>query len=509
MKQSFCLTLVIFFISLIAIQAQEYRAPRHCILEPAMHYDRLKANKKALDNNLNPRSKMTLYVPVKFHLVADFEGKGRIDPVDVIQELCHLNEEYAETDLVFYIDNGFNQLDHDAVYDNPTSGGAVAKMILESRDQGSGALNVFITQNANRGSGNNGTTLGYYSPSNDYVVVRKSQIGKETSTLSHEMGHYFSLSHTHYGWDEDPWMENIHGLKVTRANHNVAGNIVPVELVDQSNCEEAADLICDTPPDYNFGLTWNSNCTKFNIEVRDRNNDLVEPSQENAMSYFLGCETKTYTPQQAAIMREDFNGEFRDHIRRDYVPSSGMLADVEIETPSFNETVEHFDKVELTWTFVENAQEYLIVLTSGSEQQIYTTDETSLILDNLQPNKNYNWSIVPINETGGCSNPQSSLFRTNDVSSPVVDPDFATQINLYPNPVSGDDKIKMTFTSNIRTISQVEISDVNGKLVYSQAEQVIQGSNAIEVELPNLTSGIYIIHVKTPLGIISRSLLYD
>ena len=49
-----------------------------------------------------------------------------------------------------------------------------------------------------------GTVQGYYSSQGDYVIVRKEELIKGNNTLSHEIGHFFSLRHTFYGWENVP-----------------------------------------------------------------------------------------------------------------------------------------------------------------------------------------------------------------------------------------------------------------------------------------------------------------
>ena len=73
------------------------------------------------------------------------------------------------------------------------------------------ALNVFITENAETSSSTIGTVQGYYSSQGDYVIVRKEELIKGNNTLSHEIGHFFSLRHTFYGWENVPYDKNIHG----------------------------------------------------------------------------------------------------------------------------------------------------------------------------------------------------------------------------------------------------------------------------------------------------------
>ena len=70
----------------------------------------------------------------------------------------------------------------------------------------------------------------------DRIFIRNSCC--EKSTFAHELGHYFSLLHTH---------ETIFGL----------------EYVNGSNCENRGDLLCDTPADPNIYNLVNPNSCQY------------------------------------------------------------------------------------------------------------------------------------------------------------------------------------------------------------------------------------------------------
>ena len=123
------------------------------------------------------------------------------------------------------------------------------------------ALNVFIVRFAGTG------IAGFYAGGqNDFVVMNQNSMGDDDYTLEHELGHFFTLPHTHRGWDQTrpfdappDWTPGynaaIHGdtVRLTTVSSSQSGT-VSVELVDGSNCLSAADEICDTPPDYGFGF---------------------------------------------------------------------------------------------------------------------------------------------------------------------------------------------------------------------------------------------------------------
>jgi len=114
---------------------------------------------------------------------------------------------------------------------------------------------------------------GYASPppGPDRVMMKNSYATNGT-TLKHEIGHYFSLYHTH-GKD-----------------YNITD-----ELVNGTNCETAGDDICDTPADPNL-LSSVYNCQYIGTAT-DANGQPYNPQVNNIMSYSGSCRN-ALTPKQ-------------------------------------------------------------------------------------------------------------------------------------------------------------------------------------------------------------------
>lgn len=112
------------------------------------------------------------------------------------------------------------------------------------------------------------------------LIVLQSNCFTNGSSLPHELGHFFSLLHTHG----------------TNNEH------LTTELVDGSNCNTDGDGICDTPADPRLnGLTVNGHCTYTGTET-DAKGNLFMPDTSNIMSYSSkSCRTR-FTEQQLARM---------------------------------------------------------------------------------------------------------------------------------------------------------------------------------------------------------------
>ncbi len=69
------------------------------------------------------------------------------------------------------------------------------------------------------------------------------------------------------------------------------------------------------------------------------------------------------------------------------------------------------------------------------------------------------------------------------------------EIKAYPNPTSGN--VTVDFSSEIDTEVLLTVSDLTGKIVVSNIIEAIQGSNSKEIELNNLSKGIYMLNLRS------------
>ncbi|MBK9043495.1 MAG: hypothetical protein IPN97_09965 [Saprospiraceae bacterium] len=113
--------------------------------------------------------------------------------------MCKLNEDFAGTNMRFYLHNNFLHVNNSGVYSEPQSN----DNSLRSRKVAK-AVNIFITDKATP-QGDLGTILGYYNPGGDYVVLIKSGSNRPHQYVESRGRTFFSLRHTFNGWENDPW----------------------------------------------------------------------------------------------------------------------------------------------------------------------------------------------------------------------------------------------------------------------------------------------------------------
>ena len=469
-------------------------------------------NKNKANMNL-PQRDDKLYVPVKFHVVSKSDGTGGVSPVAVFDQFERLRVDFAPNDMVLYLaDNSFNYLSNSTIYLNP---GSAFGTVENAKDEN--AINIFITENADSGNGL-GTVLGFYSPGSDFIIIRINDVTGPTSSLSHELGHLFSLPHTFFGWESVPYDENIHGNPVELTVTPGAG--AQIELVNGTNCLGAADRICDTPPDYNFG--FGANDCAWDREILDRNGDLIEPMFDNYMGYFLGCDAYRWTEGQKDAMRanwslDSYNGNDRSFLRSSYVPTTDSVDhDYALIEPAKNSTSQFSDYVLIDWDDAEGASAYQIELTlinpnNGSQEIILeVVTESEFELTQASGGEFVNFAVKAFNESYGGAPTLRTTFFVGQGSVATDDlADIFTQLIVSPNPLSTGQELNIRLKSEKSTDALVKVTDITGKAVYSQQHTLNSGANNLQVETLGFTSGIYLVKIESELGSIYKKVIME
>jgi len=468
-------------------------------------FERLERNKKSIREE--NKSIETIYLPIKFHRVGETNGSQKILPSSILGMMCRLKDEMAAADIVPYIYEGFGEVDNSGIFYDPSSN---ASQIVGEKDPN--AVNVFITENASVGSGGGGTTLGYYSPNGDFVIVRKKEITDASGTLAHELGHFLSLPHTFFGWEGTNYSEEDHGnpLEIT-----VLGNTL-IELVDRDeNCEVAADRLCDTPPDFNFPfsatdidgnpLTNLATSCGMNKDIFDSQNNLVVPMANNVMSYFDGCQEYMFTEQQIELMEADFLSDEREHIKTDYVPNTGVVeGEIVVETPE----VEFYNSILFEWEALENADFYALEITNASGVFTYVTDTNQKLVTDLEPDEFYFYSISAFNETSSCVTSNSKPLQTNGEFTSVETLEDLAEINVYPNPLRIGDELIIDINSTESFQAQIQVMALDGKVVKNMMDiNVHTNDNSIKVNTDGVAAGMYLLQIKSSEGIFAKQII--
>lgn len=505
---AFCL------VATIAARAQETRHVCGTTFEDqALYTARLEANLAKVEKGDYASERDAIqYVPIHFHLVGDASGNGRHKERLILDQLCALNDAYAPMQIRFYLrphptyglfDKSISSTN---VYSNQTN------TFLMNNRRHQNAVNVYVVDNA--GSGNGGTVqaAAYYSGANDWIVAIKTYVNGSNGsngTLPHEVGHFFSLRHTFYGYENNPF-DNVDDptwpIAPVIGPAAPIGFNAPTERVDGTNCSTAADLICDTPPDYNFGQSDpQGDCVYNYIGAKDPLGvPVLDPMENNFMSYFNGCNYEFTATQQAAILADRENAD-RNYLDNTFVPASTVIntpADLLI-APATGDTTDYYDDVLLEWKAVDGATYYLVELDilnsySTSNYQSFILTTTSKMLTNLQKNRQYYWRVRPFNEYVTCAQARQGSFRTSATSGTyVIEALSAWQI--APNPVTGSARVFVNAADNFE--ATVNVLDATGRMVRTLNNTVFpMGETVLDLPVEGLASGLYFVAIENAEG---------
>ncbi len=459
---------------------------------------RMLQNREDWAGKIMQRNGGPYYVPVNYWLVAKSDGSGRLPFKNVIDHLCAMNKIYENLDIVFYL-NGASNVNNNYIYDDPSStlGKAYINQIMLSNKN---AINIFTASIANASDPN---VLAFYTRDGDYVVTNKNYVNSDASTIAHEVGHYFSLAHTFYGWEGTIYKDLTENcIKATPTVVTGLGFPVDVEYVDRDrpgpngkkHCEVAADGFCDTPADYNLGYGWTGGCN-YDDCAKDPDNVKLDPMETNFMSYFLNC-IAVFTTQQKEAIVKDYLSNNRNYLRRTqaYNPLPLITDPVIYIKPTTSNQPIGYDIVSFDWEDVPNAEYYIFEVAENTGFNInaktYILNHSDTVLTTLKAKKTYFWRVTPYNKNSFCSVPKLASFTTP--SWTVAADDLNTEHKSFIS-FAGKQGGQLFFNSETRSSYILQIVNVNGAVQHEIAIMANSGMNAID--LPMCAQGFYFYRV--------------
>ncbi|MCC6723176.1 MAG: hypothetical protein IT258_01610, partial [Saprospiraceae bacterium] len=428
------------------------------IAEGKQIMEQMLANRHEMQDFVHERGAIT-YVPVRFFLVARFDGTGRTSEKAGFNALCLLNQNYADQDIQFYIKE-FKYINDDDVYSDPLSfaGSAALKSYMVYN-----AVNIFLVNEIEP----DGLVLGYYQPGpgpqgNDWVVLREGSAG-EKLVATHEVGHFFSLNHTFYGWESSGgWDPVLHGNPVG----NFSPDGMPNEKVNGTNCSGnncGGDCICDTPADYMFP---NNNCS-YTKNAKDPNGQLLSPDIFNFMNYVYGCDAYHFTDDQKEAIHNSLFSSSRNYVRPNYTPTTAIVGPPPtIVSPQSQELIPTYNAVPLEWTAVAGADKYFIEISNSGTINRYIVNTNSATITNLQPNKTYLWKVWAFNEYSTCSGfTAQKIFKTGQLINDTSDLKNNETWSIGPNPVKMGQSFYVRINTQAKVNADISIYNLSGQLV--------------------------------------------
>lgn len=399
-------------------------------------------------------------IPLSIHIVGDDNGQGYYNLNYLFTVLCQLNERYAPAGLYYYVQWPIDYIDNSSYYAHNYQSG----FQMMSGHNVPNTANVYFVEDP---SG----ACGYFSWGGDAVAIKISCALPNSTTLTHELGHYFGLPHTFNGWE----------------NGNIPSNPEKVTRTTGANCSSTGDLFCDTDADY---LSDRWNCP-YTGNKTDQNGDSYHPDSSLYMSYSSDVCMSRFSDLQIGRMQDNLYNERPDLL----LPTKPVLAP--IDTVSFiypSDTVYANNKT-ISWNKVTGAEYYYVTISLQNitliKQEAFTADTTIPVSFNIYPNVPYKVTVAPVNAYNFCRlNKRSRSFSYSANAQPLdIEDQVSLASQIYPNPAN--DYIVITFSRPSSQPSTVQMSDINGRTVYETK------SKAEHVTIPTagLADGLYLIRL--------------
>lgn len=452
--------------------------------------NRMMANRASIPETMIDAAKSSradFYIPIQLHMIGQDDGTGYSDLEQVFGSICQLNEDYNQFGVHFYVDLPIRYVNNSTVYNN--SHDQTAYQIFGNLTV-SNKMNIFV------GPSVNSPVSSYYLNGYDYVFLLEQMMGYGEYTLTHEVGHFFTLPHTFYGWEDVDARDY--------AGQNIPANInwARAESVRRTggNCNSAADGFCGTEADY---VSFRASCP-MTYDLRDRYGDALDPDETNIMSYYFDeCVSTFSDDQENAIIADIYSRGWANFSTPDL--SEVGLYNLNNPSPTASESVEYGENLTISWDAVQGASNYLLILdrshhianvslenieTIVTSNPFYTIASSSLALDTY-----YRWAVIPFSEGNTCA-------EMSDYNKFVVEEKQATGVShheqalsIYPNPSAG------LINIDIEGEKQIEVYGLEGELVFSGI------TNERQINLSKLTTGAYIVKVLVNGNVYSNKLM--
>ncbi len=462
-----------------------------CLTSPADLLTLQNRLQHPLDASPAANARSVTYIPVRFHLVADDAGAGRPRMRVVLDQLCALNADYAPGEMQFYLhgaDLFDNTINNDLVNENVITNSA---QVIMSSHRDTDAVNIFVVKEVSDGESSTPFIGGYYDVSHNWIVATKATLSPPEYFVSHTVGHYFGLLHPFHGW-EMPFTPSSPGWPQAPATING----YPVELMDGSNCTEAGDQICDTPPDYGFGII--TDCQAYTGGALDPNGVPVDPMENNMMGYFSDCDDYQFTPGQFAVMNAELASSNQAGLDVNFTPVATEINTPNnlLVTPPPNFFYPGTTNIDLDWLDVPGATHYLVELdlttqfTSPLFLEYLTTNSEFAVPVALSPNKYYHWRVRPFNAYVGCATPVYGVFKTGPSSSGVQVLDDGSRLSLSPNPVAEGQAVQVQMDLNQPALTRLTVINPTGQQIWTETRALPAGLCQWALGTEHLVSGL-------------------
>jgi len=449
-------------------------------------------------------SRFTIHIPLVIHIVGNSNGQGFASAQNILSMICRLNRDFEDQNLRFYIKDSLRYLRDDLIFADAYDSLAVNRMISFKDTT---ALNIFTNGVAGGG------VAGYYSRRGDYVFMLNSYANGNSPTITHEIGHFFTLPHTFFGW------ENIDARQLhssTPAPDSVGSDWKrrEVEYVarsgNQANCYSSADGFCDTDADY---ISERAQCPLSGTAL-DPGGTPISPNTTLYMSYFYDDCVNNFTPEQKTAMMASV-------VNRNWLtfpaPNTDSLDWNSIThlNPADASTIQIQDSIRFEWDaqLVGPASSYILIV----ERLIFGTP-VGVIYNGIVSNTNnaklpasifingatYRWQIMPFSNGYTCAGFSNPTQFSVQLSTNIIENSNNLDFIVSPNPVEGN-YLNLFYELPVNTLISFRILSADGRLISSEPFNFeSSGEYFRTIDVSSLAPAVYVIQLLTEKGYQSK-----
>ncbi len=259
--------------------------------------------KKSLSEGLETfdlSSQAMLDIPVKIHIVHSSSGSNNVSKNTITQLFSRVNNNLIEAKIRLMPCEPYNNFIYASsnAFDSEKDYKSFAGIYNFE-----GVINMYFFEDIIGSIG-----FSFYPDENNNIDMIALDVKPNHTlwrTALHQIGHYFSLLHTHEGHE----------------------NLNTQELVDGSNCDLAGDWICSTPAEPNLlDDAVDSDCKYIGTELDQNSQPYTDVPTSNFMSYSTDICKKVFTLEQR--VRIGFSArEHRNYLNFDCQFQYGKLVD--------------------------------------------------------------------------------------------------------------------------------------------------------------------------------------
>lgn len=458
------------------------------------------------------RSSDTLLVGLQVHLLAKDNGSARISPDRLLDAFCRLNSDFSASGIRFYFKNDWNLIDSTGWYQHATIQQGIDMMLANNVPD---VLNAYFAANV---ANNCGYNLPYAG-----VAIAHGCAGPNDHTWAHEIGHALSLPHPFIGWEGKVYSMSVPTPDTLTYDythfHDSLETTVPapldtalVEYLDGSNCTIAADLICDTKPDY-LSYRWDCDAQGNSlVQQKDPSGATFYSDGSLFMSYSNDVCSNRFSDEQIAIMRTTLQTEKTAWLG--IGPPQGDITEMPTLLSPVGGQLSPATGTVLEWAAVPNATRYVLQVSRFTnfivKELDITTTNTSHTLGTLVNNINYYWRVRPFNDWYACTelSPYANFKTTNTTA--VAEPD-ADGWRCYPTLLApGQPLMLETPASWLNRPAKCVVYDAAGNLIWESNMLISSTKTPLQFNNSNCAPGVYRLvymddnHVKTQSLVISQ-----